>query len=77
MLLPYPMAILRLMLSYGTLPKLPGREKLYPVVVVTIAVDDFPVEISNRLQYQKIRMLLPVVAAADDDVPVERSKSTN
>ena len=107
LLLPYPMAILRLMLSYGILPKPPGRKKIDPVVVVTkIAVDDSLAERSNGLQYQKIRMLPPhpmmdlvlvrpilsdsplplrlqkllrskrnpVVIAADDDIPVERSR---
>ena len=81
------MVIPRLMLSYGTLPKLPVQKKSVPVVVVAVAVDDSLAERSksaNGLQYQKIRLLcskrnpaVPVVAAADDDIPVERSKSAN
>ena len=73
------MAILRLMLSYGTLPKLRGKKKIDPGVVVTITVDDIPVERSNGLQCQKIRLLCSkrnpaVVAADDDDVPVKEAK---
>ena len=86
LLLPYPIAILRLMLSYGPLPKLPGLKR-DPVAVVRAAVDDSLAERSksaNGLQYQKIRLLCSkrnpavlVVAGADDDIPVERSKSAN
>ena len=84
LLLPYPIAILRLMLSYGPLPKLPGQKKRVPVAVVAVAVDDSLAERSksaNGLQYQKIRLLCSkgnlAVVAADDDVPVERTKSAN
>ena len=75
LLLPYPIAILRLMLSYGPMPTLPGLKR-DPVVVVAVAVDDSLAERSSGLQYQKIRLLCSktnpvVVAAFDDDIPVE------
>ena len=65
LLLPYPIAILRLMLSYGPMPTLPWKKKRAPVVVVAVAVDDSLAERSNKANMttrkQEFRSILRVL----------------